>query len=56
MIGVYLGIIIFYQTYEGCERIDKDNWSEQAYWSPKSFKDTDDVKAKFKEWYYVQVN
>lgn len=48
--------ISLYQTYEGCERIDKDKWSEQAYWSPKSFKDTDDVKAKFKEWYYVQVN
>ena len=46
--------ISLYQTYEGCERIDKDKWSEQAYWSPKSFKDTDEVKAKFKAWYYVE--
>lgn len=45
--------ISLYQTYEGCEKIDKTKWSEQAYWSPKSFKDTDDVKAKFKKWYYV---
>lgn len=46
--------ISLYQTYEGCERIAKDKWTEQAYWSPTSFRDTDDVKAKFKAWYYVE--
>lgn len=46
--------ISLYQTYEGQERIAKDKWNEQAYWSPKSFKDTDDVKAKFKAWYMLE--
>lgn len=46
--------ISLYQTYEGCERIAKDKWGEQAYWSPKSFKDTDEVKTRFKAWYYVE--
>lgn len=46
--------ISLYQTYEGCERIGKDKWNEQAYWSPKCFKDTDDVKTQFKAWLYVE--
>lgn len=43
-----------YQTYDGCERIEKEKWSQQAYWSPKSFRDTDDVKAKFRAWYNLE--
>jgi hypothetical protein len=46
--------ISLYQTYEGCESINKDKWTEQAYWSPKSFKDTDEVKTKFKNWYNIE--
>lgn len=46
--------ITLYQTYEGCENISQDKWDEQAFWSPKSFKDTDDVKEQFKAWYHVQ--
>ena len=34
----------------------KEKWKEQAYWSPKSFKDTDDVKTKFKAWYYLDMD
>lgn len=43
-----------YATYEGHERIPKEDWDKQAYWSPKSFKDTDEVKARFKAWYNVE--
>lgn len=46
--------ISLYQTYEGYESISKDKWAEQAYWSPKCFKDTDDVKKQFKSWYYLE--
>lgn len=43
-----------YATYEGCERIDKEKWNEKAYWSPTSFKDTDEVIAAFWKWYRVE--
>jgi hypothetical protein len=43
-----------YATYEGCERIDKEKWHEQAYWSPKSFRDTNEVIKKFWKWYRVE--
>jgi hypothetical protein len=46
--------ISLYQTYEGIENIDKEKWDEQAYWSPRSFKDTDDVKAQFRKWYNME--
>lgn len=45
--------ISLYVTYAGQERIEKEDWDKQAYWSPKSFKDTDDVKEQFKKWYNV---
>ena len=41
-------------TYEGCERIDKSKWNEKAYWSPTSFKDTDEVIDRFWKWYDVE--
>ena len=41
-------------TYEGCERIDKSEWDKKAYWSPTSFKDTDEVIAAFWKWYRVE--
>lgn len=47
--------ISLYETYEGKNNISKEKWKEQAYWSPKSFKDTDDVKTKFKTWYYLDM-
>ena len=45
--------ISLYADYTGCETIDKDKWNQQAYWSPKSFKDTDEVIKKFWDWYNV---
>lgn len=42
-----------YVTYEGCENIPESKWKEQAYWSPKSFKDTNEVMLRFWEWYNV---
>lgn len=48
--------ISLYETYEGKNNISKEKWKEQAYWSPKSFKDTDDVKTKFKAWYYLDMD
>jgi len=43
-----------YANYEGCDRIAKDDWGKQAYWSPKSFKDTNDVIDRFWKWYRVE--
>ena len=45
--------ISLYATYEGCENIPESKWKEQAYWSPKSFKDTNEVMLRFWEWYNV---
>ena len=46
--------ISLYQTYEGSNRIPKERWNEQVYWSPKSFKDTNEVKARFRAWYTLE--
>ena len=43
-----------YATYHGCKTIDESKWSEQAYWSPKTFKDTDEVIEAFLDWYMVR--
>ena len=43
-----------YATYEGHEQIPKEDWEKQAYWSPKSFRDTDEVKERFQAWYNVE--
>ena len=45
-----------YATYEGCERIDKSEWNEQAYWSPETIKDTDEAFKLFNDWYYFKSN
>lgn len=45
-----------YETYEGCDHIDKSKWNEKAYWSPTSFKDTDEVIDKFWKWYNVETS
>ena len=45
-----------YADYTGCERISKDKWKEQAYWSPKVFKDTDEVMKAFWKWYRLSDN
>ena len=42
-----------YRTYEGCEQIPKEDWNKQAYWSPKTIKDTDAVIKMFWDWYNV---
>ncbi len=42
-----------YDDYSGCERIDKAKWKDQAYWSPRSFKSTDEVIEQFWKWYRV---
>lgn len=47
--------ISLYQTYQNCNEIPKEKWNKQAYWSPISFKDTNEVKEKFKVWWLVQV-
>lgn len=44
-----------YETYEGCDHIDKSKWNEKTYWSPTSFKDTDEVINKFWKWYNVEM-
>lgn len=44
-----------YATYEGYENIDKSKWNEKAYWSPTSFKDTDEAIDKFWKWYNVKM-
>lgn len=43
-----------YDNYSGCERIDKAKWKDQAYWSPRSFKSTDEVIERFWKWYRVE--
>jgi hypothetical protein len=43
-----------YATYEGCERIEQERWNEQAYWSPKTFKDTNEVITAFWKWYRLE--
>ena len=43
-----------YSDYSGCKQIDKSRWEEKAYWSPTSFKDTDDVIAQFSRWYSLE--
>lgn len=45
-----------YETYEGHEQIDKSKWNEKAYWSPTSFKNTDEVIDRFWKWYNVEAN
>lgn len=45
-----------YATYDGCEQIDKAKWSKQAYWSPKTFKTTNEVIETFWNWYNVKEN
>ena len=40
-----------YADYTGCERIAKECWNEKAYWSPDTFKDTDEVFDAFWKWY-----
>lgn len=42
-----------YRTYEGCDRIPKEDWDKQSYWSPKTLKDTDTVIKMFWDWYNV---
>lgn len=43
--------IDLYQTYDGCDRIPKEDWDKQAYWSPKTIKDTDTAIKMFYDWY-----
>lgn len=43
-----------YATYEGCANIPKEKWNEKAYWSPTSFKDTNEVITAFWNWYDVK--
>lgn len=43
-----------YADYTGCDRIEKERWDNQAYWSPKVFKDTDEVIAEFWKWYRIE--
>lgn len=45
-----------YETYEGHEQVDKSKWNEKAYWSPTSFKDTDEAIDRFWKWYNVETN
>lgn len=42
-----------YETYEGYDQIEKERWNDQAYWSPKSIKDTDEAMNLFKQWYFM---
>ncbi|MGG3800437.1 hypothetical protein [Metabacillus fastidiosus] len=42
-----------YADYQNVERI-KENKERQAYWSPKSVKDTDEAMRLFWDWYQLQ--
>lgn len=42
-----------FETYAGHTQIDKSKWNNQAFWSPKSFKDTAEVIERFFNWYNV---
>ncbi len=44
-----------YVNYEGMERIDKSKWNEQAYWSPKTIRDTDGAFKLFNDWYDLKL-
>jgi hypothetical protein len=49
--------ISLYSTYGDSpdyEKINPEKRGEQAYWSPSCFKDTDEVKQKFWEWWDVE--
>lgn len=39
-----------YADYTGIERIEKEDWNKQAYWSPKTIKDTDEAKRIYIDW------
>lgn len=42
-----------YGDYDDKYNDGNTNLNKQAYWSPSSFKDTDEVKEKFKRWWRV---
>ena len=48
--------IPLYFTYEGHENINKSERNEQAYWSPRTIKDTDEAFKLFNDWYYIELN
>ncbi|MBV4417179.1 hypothetical protein [Clostridium tyrobutyricum] len=43
-----------YDDYTNCECI-KENKQDQAYWSPKTIKDTDTAMKMFWDWYLLRV-
>ena len=45
--------ISLYVDYKNCDFVPEEKRDAQAYWSPKSFKDTDEVKECFLKWYNV---
>lgn len=48
--GENISLQVFYDEKDG---VPVERIGAKAYWSPSSFIDTDDVKAKFKAWYEV---
>ena len=43
-----------YDDYTKCEEIKKDK-ERQAYWSPRTIKDTDTAIKKFWDWYLLRI-
>jgi hypothetical protein len=43
-----------YESYQGYERIPKEDWDKQAYWSPKTIKDTNEAMKIFWDWYLLR--
>lgn len=51
--GENLSLFMTYGNSASRDKIEESIWDKQAYWSPKSFKDTDEVIKQFWEWYDV---
>jgi len=43
-----------YDNYKGEKNIPEKDWDKQAFWSPKSFKDTDAAMECFWNWYLIR--
>lgn len=51
-----IDLLLDQSSNEGHENINKSEWNEQAYWSPRTIKDTDEAFKLFNDWYYIELN
>lgn len=46
--------LTLFADYTGLEQIKPEEWKKQAYWSPKTIKDTDEAKKIYWDWYMLK--